>query len=116
MYGFHSLRHGYITHLIEKGVSSDIVQAAVGHSTAAQTAHYTHVTDAGIARMREALEGGTATGTTGAAGATGTTGAGSTARERIEARVSARADRVRSLLQDLTDEERAALKKALLEE
>ncbi len=40
--GFHSLRHSYITGLIEAGVDIDTVRRQAGHSTIAMTAHYFH--------------------------------------------------------------------------
>ena len=40
---YHSLRHTFVTRAIEAGVPPPIVQALVGHSTAAMTEHYTHV-------------------------------------------------------------------------
>ncbi|MDC3729283.1 tyrosine-type recombinase/integrase [Rhodococcus sp. Rp3] len=41
----HSLRHSYITHLIEFGYPERFVQDQVGHSYASTTALYTHVSD-----------------------------------------------------------------------
>ncbi len=40
--GFHSLRHSYITGLIEAGVDMDTVRRQAGHSTIGMTAHYYH--------------------------------------------------------------------------
>lgn len=40
---FHSLRHTFVTRAIEAGVPPPIVRALVGHSTAAMTDRYTHV-------------------------------------------------------------------------
>lgn len=40
---FHSLRHTFVSRSIEAGVAPAIVQALVGHSSAAMTEHYTHV-------------------------------------------------------------------------
>jgi integrase len=40
---YHSLRHTFVTRAIEAGVPPPIVRALVGHSTAAMTEHYTHV-------------------------------------------------------------------------
>ncbi len=39
----HSLRHSYVSHLIEKGVDPLFVQHQVGHSWASTTAIYTHI-------------------------------------------------------------------------
>lgn len=44
-YGFHSLRHSYISHAIEAGVPAAVVQSWAGHSTARMTEHYTHISD-----------------------------------------------------------------------
>lgn len=41
----HSLRHSYITHLIEFGYPEKFVQDQAGHSYASTTAIYTHVSD-----------------------------------------------------------------------
>lgn len=41
----HSLRHSYVTHLIEHGYSERFVQEQVGHSYSATTAIYTSVSD-----------------------------------------------------------------------
>ena len=39
---FHSLRHTFVSRLMERGVNPYYVQRAVGHSTMAMTAHYDH--------------------------------------------------------------------------
>lgn len=41
----HSLRHSYVTHLIEFGYAEQFVQSQVGHAYASTTAIYTSVTD-----------------------------------------------------------------------
>jgi site-specific recombinase XerD len=41
----HSLRHSYITHLVEFGYPAKFVQDQVGHSYASTTSIYTHVSD-----------------------------------------------------------------------
>lgn len=51
--GFHSLRHTFVSLCANAGVPLHIVQAIVGHSNAAMTAHYFHVSD-------EALRGAVA--------------------------------------------------------
>lgn len=45
---FHALRHTFVTRAIEAGVPPAIVQALVGHTTAAMTDHYTHVGSAAV--------------------------------------------------------------------
>jgi integrase/recombinase XerC len=76
----HSLRHSYISHLIEHGVDPLFVQQQVGHSWASTTAVYTSVgTDAKNRMLAAALhrvfdtDGATTTETT-----TETTGAAGT--------------------------------------
>jgi integrase len=46
---FHSLRHTFITHLVELGVPVGVIQTFVGHMSARMTAHYTHISS-GVAR------------------------------------------------------------------
>jgi site-specific recombinase XerD len=54
----HSLRHSYVTHLLEFGYPALMVQQQVGHSAASTTAVYTSVSDEFRNRMMEAaLEG-----------------------------------------------------------
>jgi integrase len=40
--GFHSLRHTFVTELLERGVDPRQVQLAVGHGNPAMTEHYSH--------------------------------------------------------------------------
>jgi len=40
--GFHSLRHAYITALLDGGVSMDVVRQQAGHASLDMTAHYFH--------------------------------------------------------------------------
>lgn len=47
--GFHSLRHTFVTRAIEAGVPAAIVRAIVGHSTAAMTDRYSHVSGEAVA-------------------------------------------------------------------
>lgn len=49
---FHSLRHTFITNLIESGIDPFLVREAAGHSVMATTAGYTHV---GESALRKAL-------------------------------------------------------------
>lgn len=43
--GFHSLRHTYVSLCANAGVPLSVVQAIVGHTNAAMTTHYFHVSD-----------------------------------------------------------------------
>lgn len=52
---YHSLRHTFVTRLMEAGVPSAVVRALVGHSTVQMQEHYTHVSsDAVLAALRQA--------------------------------------------------------------
>jgi integrase len=44
----HSLRHTFVTRAIEAGVPPHVVQAIVGHASAAMTERYTHLSDAAV--------------------------------------------------------------------
>lgn len=43
--GFHSLRHTYVSLHAQRGTPAAVVQANVGHSNPAMTAHYTHINE-----------------------------------------------------------------------
>ena len=43
--GFHSLRHTYVSLHAQRGTPAAVVQANVGHSNPAMTAHYTHISE-----------------------------------------------------------------------
>ena len=53
MASFHSLRHTFVSRLMERGVNPYYVQRAAGHSTMAMTAHYDHTA---AEEIRRALE------------------------------------------------------------
>jgi site-specific recombinase XerD len=75
----HSLRHSYVSHLIEDGVDPLFVQQQVGHSWASTTAVYTSVgTDAKNRMLAAALHRAFATDPPASATTPGTT-AGTTA-------------------------------------
>lgn len=44
-YGFHSLRHSFVTFAISAGISPAVVAEIVGHSSPAMTRAYTHLSD-----------------------------------------------------------------------
>lgn len=50
---FHSLRHTFVSRLMERGVNPYYIQRAVGHSTMMMTAHYDH---SAAEEIRKALE------------------------------------------------------------
>lgn len=52
----HTLRHSYATHLLENQVNLRVIQEILGHTSPRTTAIYTHVTDKGLAQMREAFD------------------------------------------------------------
>ena len=48
-YGFHSLRHSFVSLAFEYGIPLPIVQAIVGHTNAAMTRHYLHISPGELA-------------------------------------------------------------------
>jgi integrase len=53
---FHDLRHTYITRAAEAGVPIPVIEAQVGHLSAAMVAHYTHISQGAIHRAAEQIE------------------------------------------------------------
>ena len=49
VYGFHSFRHTFVSLAFEYGIPLPIVQAIVGHTNAAMTRHYLHISPAELA-------------------------------------------------------------------
>ncbi len=54
--GFHSMRHTFITHMVERGVPLGTVQAFVGHMSARMLRHYTHISSGAARRAVELLD------------------------------------------------------------
>jgi integrase/recombinase XerD len=52
----HSLRHGYATRLLEKGIDTRVVQILLGHANIATTAGYTHLTEPTRASLKAVLD------------------------------------------------------------
>jgi integrase len=53
---FHDLRHTYITRTAEAGVPLPVIQAQVGHLSAAMVAYYTHISQGAIYRAVQQIE------------------------------------------------------------
>ena len=47
-FGFHSLRHTFVSMAARSGIRQAVVQSIVGHTNAAMTAHYTHTNEADL--------------------------------------------------------------------
>ena len=52
---FHDLRHSFITLMAERNVPLPVVQAMVGHMSAAVTRHYTHISSSAARNAVELL-------------------------------------------------------------
>ena len=59
-YGFHSLRHTFVTRAVAQGVPAEVVRSMVGHTNAEMTRRYTHLTRADLSRGMEnfSVDGG----------------------------------------------------------
>jgi site-specific recombinase XerD len=52
----HTLRHSWATHLLEAGVSLQLIQAWLGHRSLNTTSHYTHLTSSAEQHGSQALD------------------------------------------------------------
>ncbi len=52
----HSLRHSFVTHLLESGVDLRYIQEILGHKSSKTTEIYTHVSKGNIARIKSPLD------------------------------------------------------------
>jgi site-specific recombinase XerD len=53
---FHSLRHSFATHLLEQGVSIQIIQRLLGHSTPKTTCIYLHIQQYSLDKIKSPID------------------------------------------------------------
>jgi integrase len=53
---FHDLRHTFITHMVELGVSLGVISTFVGHMSTRMVRHYTHVSSGAARKAVELLD------------------------------------------------------------
>lgn len=52
----HSLRHSFVTHLLESGIDLRYIQEILGHKSSKTTEIYTHVSNANVASIKSPLD------------------------------------------------------------
>ena len=53
---FHDLRHTFITHVVERGVSLGVIQTFIGHLSARMLQNYTHIASGTARKAVELLD------------------------------------------------------------
>ena len=56
IYGIHSLRHSFATHLLEAGIELSTISQLMGHRSLSTTAKYLHVTERHIQDIRSPFD------------------------------------------------------------
>ena len=108
-YGFHSLRYSYVSHHAEAGTPQGVIQANVGHSSPAMTAHYTRISDKAALQHASVLQLPISADRDGGERAQVTTGVSWVAREPLPGWA-------RDLIEGITAENALGVRETLLKE